>query len=164
MSRYWRYPSLSAELKFWESWESCEAVIVVLQGLMSSKVELVQGCEQVRKLAEVCQQSYVRVTGCNTYSTYCQNLCMNYCSPVMLGQKLNPKPEIIWCCLAQCPSPLSNVLGIKTQTSALYQNTWTQGSRLALHVIWDQHLRTPLSLGQSASVYTMAMTLLLSRI
>src|SRR5882724_5041098 len=47
----------------------CEAVIAVLQGLMSSEVELVPGGATVdvtgSELAEVCQQSHVSVTGCN---------------------------------------------------------------------------------------------------
>ena len=48
----------------------CEAVIAVLQGLMSSKVELVPGGVTGdvtgSELAEVCQQSHVSVTGRNT--------------------------------------------------------------------------------------------------
>jgi len=40
--------------------------IAVLQWLMSSKVELVQGCDR-SELAEVCQQSYVRVMGHNIH-------------------------------------------------------------------------------------------------
>ena len=47
----------------------CEAVIVVLQGLMSSKVELVQGGVTGGvtglELADICQQSHMSVTGCN---------------------------------------------------------------------------------------------------
>ena len=47
----------------------CEAVIAVLQGLMSSEVELVPGGVTGdvtgSELAEVCQQSHVSVTGCN---------------------------------------------------------------------------------------------------
>ena len=50
----------------------CEAVIAVLQGLMSSKVELVPGgmTGDVTglELAEVCQQSHGSVMGCNTWS------------------------------------------------------------------------------------------------
>jgi len=34
------------ETKFWNLRSRCEAVIVVLQGLMSSEVELVQGCDR----------------------------------------------------------------------------------------------------------------------
>ena len=47
----------------------CEAVIVVLQGLMSSEVELVQGVTgnvTGSELAEDCQQSHMSVMGCNT--------------------------------------------------------------------------------------------------
>ena len=55
----------SGNLRSW-----CEAVIVVLQGLMSSEVELVQGGVigdvTGSELAEVCQQSHVSVTGHNT--------------------------------------------------------------------------------------------------
>src|SRR5882724_5722194 len=47
----------------------CEAVIVVLQGLMSSEVELVPGGMTGdvtgSELAEVCQQSHVSVMGRN---------------------------------------------------------------------------------------------------
>ena len=49
------------------SW--CEAVIAVLQGLMSSEVESaggVTGDVTGSELAEVCQQSHVSVMGCNT--------------------------------------------------------------------------------------------------
>jgi len=46
----------------------CEAVIVVLQQLMSSKVELVAGGVTGdvtgSELAEICQQSLVSVMGC----------------------------------------------------------------------------------------------------
>src|SRR5882724_8529948 len=49
------------------SW--CEAVVAVLQGLMSSKVELVPGGVTGdvtgSELAKVCQQSHVSVTGHN---------------------------------------------------------------------------------------------------
>jgi len=49
----------------------CEAVIAVLQGLMSSEVELVPGgvTGDVTglELAEVCQQSHVSVTGRNSF-------------------------------------------------------------------------------------------------
>jgi len=41
--RYWWFLSLSAELNSGNLGSQCEAVIVVLQGLMSSKVELVEG-------------------------------------------------------------------------------------------------------------------------
>ena len=48
----------------------CEAVIAVLQGLMSSEVELVPrgvtGDVTGLELAEVCQQGYLSVTGCNS--------------------------------------------------------------------------------------------------
>src|SRR5882724_10547884 len=47
----------------------CEAVIVMLQGLMSSEVELVPGVTGSvtgSELAEVCQQSHVSVTGRNS--------------------------------------------------------------------------------------------------
>ena len=48
----------------------CEAVIAVLQGLMSSEVELVPGDVTGdvtgSELAEVCQRSHVSVTGHNT--------------------------------------------------------------------------------------------------
>jgi len=43
-------------------------VIAVLQGLMSSKVELVPGCDRNvtgSELAEVCQQSHMSVMGCH---------------------------------------------------------------------------------------------------
>src|SRR5882724_10961308 len=50
----------------------CEAVIVVLQGLMSSEVELVPGGMTGdvtgSELAEVCQQSHVSVMGHNMES------------------------------------------------------------------------------------------------
>src|SRR5882724_4807796 len=50
------------------SW--CEAVVVVLQGLMSSEVELVPGGVTGdvtgSELAKVCQQSHVSVTGRNS--------------------------------------------------------------------------------------------------
>jgi len=36
-------PEFERGTKFRESWSRCEAVIAVLQGLMSSKVELVPG-------------------------------------------------------------------------------------------------------------------------
>jgi len=46
----------------------CEAVIVMLQGLMISKVELVQGCDKGCDrfgTSQDFQQSHVSVTGCN---------------------------------------------------------------------------------------------------
>ena len=51
----------------------CEAVIVVLQGLMSSEVELVPGVTgdvTGSELAEVCQQIHVSVTGHNKWALY----------------------------------------------------------------------------------------------
>ena len=49
----------------------CEAVIAVLQGLMSSEVELVPGGVTGdvtgSELAEVCQQGHMSVTGCNKH-------------------------------------------------------------------------------------------------
>jgi len=64
------FPSLSAELNSWDLGSQCEAVIAVLQGLMSSEVELVQGCDRGcdkgLELAEVCQQSHVSVTRRNS--------------------------------------------------------------------------------------------------
>ena len=49
----------------------CEAVIVMLQGLMSSEVESARGVKgdvTGSELAEVCQQSHMSVMGHNTYS------------------------------------------------------------------------------------------------
>ena len=39
-------PKFEHRTKFQESQEPVETVIVVLQGLMSSKIELVQGCDE----------------------------------------------------------------------------------------------------------------------
>ena len=48
----------------------CEAVIAVLQGLMSSRGGTSAWGVTGSELAEVCQQSYVRVMGCNMYHVY----------------------------------------------------------------------------------------------
>jgi len=47
------------------SW--CEAVIVVLQGLMSSEGGTSAWGVTDLELADICQQSHVSVMGCNTY-------------------------------------------------------------------------------------------------
>jgi len=64
-------PSSSTELNSGNLGSRCEAVIAVLQGLMSSEVELVPGGVTGdvtgSELAEVCQQSHVSVMGCNTW-------------------------------------------------------------------------------------------------
>jgi len=55
----------------------CEAVIAVLQGLMSSEVELVPGGVTGdvtgSELAEVCQQSHVSVTGRNMLQVFAKH-------------------------------------------------------------------------------------------
>jgi len=68
----------------------CEAVIAVLQGLMSSEVERVPGgvTGDVTglELAEVCQQSHVSVTGRNNASL----------SPVHLAHlPMSPPPHVL---------------------------------------------------------------------
>ena len=59
------------ELNYGNLGSQCEAVIAVLQGLMSSEVELVPGGVTGdvtgSELPEVCQQSHMSVTGCNTF-------------------------------------------------------------------------------------------------
>ena len=67
------------------SW--CEAVIVVLQGLMSSEGGTSTGGVTDLELADICQQSHVSVMGHNTDSVYrllfmnvfkCSNLDIDY--------------------------------------------------------------------------------------
>ena len=57
---------MSTELGSGKLGSHSEAVIAMLQGLMSSEVELLQGGVTDSELAELCQQIHVSVTGCNT--------------------------------------------------------------------------------------------------
>jgi len=109
----------------------CEAVIAVLQGLMSSEVELVPGGVTGdvtgSELAEVCQQSHMSVTGCNTgHITEVVDLIVQYKDHsewvtfhvMVIGQTMiilghtwlmEHNPEIDWCTgeisIMRCPMP-----------------------------------------------------------
>jgi len=87
--RYWWYPSSSVELNSGNLGSQCEAVIAVLQGLMSSKVKLVPGVwQEVWQVLELAEVLFSKVTWVLWDVTW-----LFPCNPV------GPVPhELLWQC------------------------------------------------------------------
>jgi len=100
----WWHLSSSAELGTGNLGSHCEAVNVMLQGLMSSKVELVQGWwggVTDSELTKINQQSHMGVTGCNINSLAYASLKLlesQSCNmTISLGYQLNTLTSLEIC-------------------------------------------------------------------